>query len=71
MRKADLKKNHVPFDERVREELSAQFNFDVKAIFNDIRRRQASLGDRLLRQPQDRKTEPADVHDRPGGRSSA
>jgi hypothetical protein len=35
---------------RVREQLSAQFNFDLKAIFADLRNRQAALGDRLLRQ---------------------
>ena len=35
---------------RVREQLSAQFNFDPKAIFADLRNRQAGLGDRLVRQ---------------------
>lgn len=34
---------------RVREQLSAQFDFDVKAIFADLRNRQAALGDRLVR----------------------
>lgn len=33
---------------RVREELAARFNYDVKAIFADIRARQAALGDRLV-----------------------
>jgi hypothetical protein len=33
---------------RTREKLAAQFNFDIKAIFADIRKRQASLGDRLV-----------------------
>ena len=33
---------------RVREELSAQFDFDVKAIFADLRNRQAALGGRLV-----------------------
>ena len=34
-----------------RKKLAAQFNFDVKAIFADMRKRQASLGDRLIPQP--------------------
>jgi hypothetical protein len=33
---------------RVRDELSARFNYDVDAILADIRRRQAALGDRLV-----------------------
>jgi len=33
---------------RVREELAARFNFDVKAIFADMRNRQAALGKRLV-----------------------
>ena len=34
---------------RTREELSAQFDFDLAAIFADIRTRQASAGERLVR----------------------
>ncbi len=34
---------------RTREELSAQFDFDLAAIFADIRTRQAAAGERLLR----------------------
>jgi hypothetical protein len=33
---------------RTREELSSRFNFDVKAIFADMRTRQAALGARLV-----------------------
>jgi hypothetical protein len=33
---------------RTREELAAQFDFDVKAIFADLRKRQAALGPRLV-----------------------
>jgi hypothetical protein len=33
---------------RAREELSARFNFDVKAIFADMRNRQRALGGRLV-----------------------
>jgi hypothetical protein len=34
---------------QTRERLSAQFDFDVKAIFADLRRRQTALGERLVR----------------------
>ena len=35
---------------KVREELAAAFDYDVHAIFADLRRREADLGDRLVRQ---------------------
>ena len=35
---------------RTREKLAAEFNYDVKAIFADLRKRQAALGPRLVRQ---------------------
>lgn len=34
---------------RIRELLAAQHGFDIKAIFADLRKRQAALGDRLVR----------------------
>jgi hypothetical protein len=34
---------------RTREKLAAEFNFDVKAIFADLRKRQAAVGGRLVR----------------------
>jgi hypothetical protein len=34
---------------RTREELSARFGFDLHAIFADLRARQSSAGDRLVR----------------------
>jgi len=37
---------------KVREELAAAFGYDVHAIFADLRRREAALGDRLVRQPE-------------------
>ncbi len=37
---------------KVREELAAAFDYDVHAIFADLRRREADLGARLVRQPQ-------------------
>ncbi len=43
---------------RAREELSARFDFDVRAIFADIRSRQAALGRRLVSRR--KRTEPAD-----------
>ncbi|MEX0717643.1 MAG: hypothetical protein WD066_13705 [Planctomycetaceae bacterium] len=33
---------------RTREELAAAFDYDVKAIFADLRKRQAGLGTRLV-----------------------
>jgi len=41
---------------RTREELAAAFDYDVKAIFVDLRPRQTELGDRLVHQR--RPTEP-------------
>jgi hypothetical protein len=37
---------------KIREELAAAFGYDVHAIFADMRRREAELGDRLVKQPQ-------------------
>jgi hypothetical protein len=34
---------------RTREKLAAEYDFDVKAIFADLRKRQASLGGKLVR----------------------
>ena len=34
---------------RIREELSAKFDFDVPAIFADLRARQSQAGERLVR----------------------
>jgi len=33
---------------KVREQLAAQFAFDAKLMFDDIRKRQAELGNRLI-----------------------
>ena len=35
---------------RTRERLAAEYDFDIKAIFADLRNRQARLGPRLVRQ---------------------
>jgi len=34
---------------RVREQLAAQFEYDVHAIFSDMRARESQVGDRLVR----------------------
>ncbi len=47
---------------RTREKLAAEYGFDVKAIFADLRKRQASLGSRLI--PQKRRAEPTAEADR-------
>ena len=47
---------------RTREKLAAEFNFDVKAIFADLRKRQASLGSRLVAQK--KRAEPTPEADR-------
>lgn len=35
---------------RTREKLAAEYNFDIKAFFADLRNRQSALGARLVRQ---------------------
>ncbi|MGD9855508.1 MAG: hypothetical protein AB7U20_11230 [Planctomycetaceae bacterium] len=47
---------------RIREKLAAKFDFDVKAIFADLRKRQTALGDRLV--PQKKHAEPTAQADR-------
>ena len=37
---------------KIREELAAAFDYDVHAVFADLRRREAGLGNRLVTQPQ-------------------
>ena len=49
---------------RIREELSAQFNHDVRAIFADMRKRQAALGSRLVRRTSMHKAEQPAAPDR-------
>jgi hypothetical protein len=46
---------------RIREDLAARFNFDLSAIFADIRARQSQAGDRLVRLKGYRKAEPSDA----------
>ena len=43
---------------KVREQLARQFDFDVHAIFTDLRKRQALLGSRLVRRQRRAKAEP-------------
>lgn len=51
---------------RTREKLAAEFDFDVKAIFADLRKRQTALGSRLI--PQKKRAVPTAEADR--GRKS-
>lgn len=41
---------------KTRERLAEKFNFDVDAIFEDLRQRQAQLGTRLVRRQRKRGT---------------
>ena len=40
---------------KVRDQLAARFNYDVHAIFDDMRLREPQFGDRVVRQPQSRR----------------
>jgi hypothetical protein len=59
---------------RIREKLAAEYDFDIKAIFADLRKRQVTLGERLV--PQRKRAETAaevdrDLHfDSPGSSPS-
>ena len=46
-----------------REKLSAEFNFDAKAIFAGLRRRQAALGGRLVCRIKQARSADATEHD--------
>ena len=52
---------------RTREKLAAEFNYDVKAIFADLRKRQVSLGARLIAPK--KQAEPSAEADRDSGSS--
>jgi hypothetical protein len=54
---------------RIREKLAADYNFDIKAIFADLRKRQASLGGRLV--PQKKRAEPTAAESDLGRRSGS
>ena len=45
---------------KVREELERPFDFDAKAIFADLRRRQRSLGARLVRPKKSERSQETD-----------
>lgn len=45
---------------RIREKLAAEHNYDVKAIFADLRKRQESLGGRLVRRKKE-SASPAEI----------
>ena len=53
---------------KIRDALAAAFDYDVHAIFADLRRREAGLGDRLVRQSQTQRPEhQADADEPPIG----
>ncbi len=49
---------------KIRDQLARHFNFDLKAIFADLREKQSSLGSRLVRRPKRAKAEQVDAPDR-------
>jgi len=49
---------------RIRERLAEQFDFDLHAIFVDLRERQRLLGSRLVRHPRRSRAEQTDAPDR-------
>jgi hypothetical protein len=49
---------------KIRDQLARQFNFDLKAIFADLRGRQNILGSRLVRRPRRAKAEQGAAPDR-------
>jgi len=55
---------------RTREMLAAKFNFDIDAIFADMQKRQAALGDRLV-SPKTRAEPTAKADEGPDSASSA
>jgi hypothetical protein len=58
-------KDHIVQEvRREREKLEAKFNFDVDAIFEDLRKRQSTLGERLVRPKKQKDAEPAAAPDR-------
>ena len=49
---------------QIREQLASRFNFDLHAIFADLRERQTSLVSRLVRRPKRAKADQAAAPDR-------
>jgi hypothetical protein len=56
---------------KIRDELAAAFDYDVHAIFADLRRREAGVGERLVRQSQTQRPERSDADEPPIGSRSA
>lgn len=54
---------------KVREELAAAFGYDIHAIFADLRRREAELGDRLVGQTETQRPNQAMNPSGNGGRA--
>jgi len=49
---------------KTRERLAKKFNYDVGAIFRDLRKQQAKLGDRLVRRGREEEGERAPAPER-------
>ena len=49
---------------KIRHQLAKKFNFDLKAIFADLRERQNTLGSRVVRRPKRAKAEQEAAPDR-------
>ena len=56
---------------RTREMLAAKFNFDIDAIFADMQKRQAALGDRLVSRKTRAEPTPEADRGRPSGSSGS
>ena len=56
---------------RAREMLAAKFNFDIDAIFADMQKRQAALGDRLVSPRTRAEPTPESDRGRPSGSSGS
>ena len=50
---------------KIRDELAAAFDYDVHAIFADLRRREAGAGERLVRQSQTQRPEQSNADEPP------
>jgi hypothetical protein len=55
---------------RIRDEHAARFNYDLDAIFDDIKRSEKELGLPLVTLPPNRIVKPASAQDQPGGRAA-
>lgn len=55
---------------KIRDEHAARFNYDLDAIFDDIKRSEKELGLPLVTLPPNRVAKPAPAQGEPGGRAA-